>query len=227
MSVSTIWKTEKSKRDSFACAIARCDRNWVFHKERAIAVFQELADIAGQFSVWDRNEVVKEYGDGQPKHFGYDGVTLTECDRFTRRRTVYNNGTSSHVDHEKVTGGSLTVHYTYGQGLIQIFLTPPISNQSIVKKEDILLWAGRNTDALTTAFFERLVSKFLVLGRVESSFEKSSVLERFRVRWWRFMDVRNRWQIYDTHVNLLNRWEVPIAAAILALAGLIISVAKL
>ena len=224
MTVISIWKREKSKRDRFTLERARCDRNWIFHKERSLAVFQQLSDVAEQFSVFDKANSTKD-ADG-PIYHGYDYVGISEDDRLTRRRTVFNNGTSVHIEHEWEDGGVLTVHYTYGQALIQVFMKPPKSTRSIVEKNDVLLWFGRNTDVLTSEFYERLVAKFLIFCRVESNFERSSFVERFRVRWWRFMDVRNRRQLYDTHVNLLNRWEIPVATAILAIAGLIISLLK-
>lgn len=225
MTVSSIWKREESKRSRFALERERCDRNWVFHKTRALAVFKSLSDVADQFSVFDKQQANRD-SDG-PIYHGYDYVGFSEDNRLTSRRTVFNNGTSIQIENEWEDGGVLTVHYTFGQALIQVFMRPPKSNHSLIEKTDVLLWVGRDTDALTTVFFERLVAKFLIFCRVESNFERSSFLERFRVRWWRFTDVRNRWQLYDTHVNLLNRWEVPVAAAILAIAGLIISLVKL
>ncbi|WP_285435585.1 hypothetical protein [Pseudomonas sp. fls2-241-R2A-110] len=227
MTVSSIWKKEKSKRSRFALERGRCDRNWVFHKERAVAVFQGFSEIADRFSVLDKESGAKLCDKDAPIYRGYDYVVLSEDDRLTDRRTIFNNGTSIHIEHGREAGGVLTVHYTFGQALIQVFLRPPISNQSIIEKADILLWVGRNTDALTSEFYEQLITKYLIFCRVESNYESSTFVERFRVRWWRFMDVRNRWQLFDTHVNLLNRWEVPVAAAIMALAGFILALAKL
>ncbi|MGC1329096.1 hypothetical protein [Pseudomonas sp.] len=227
MTLVSVWKKDKSKRDRFASARERCDRNWPYHRERVKAAFLELSSIDSRFSAHDRDEMTKLRADGDPIYHGYDYVILSEDDRVTPRRTIYSNGKSFHIDHEREEGGSITVHYTYGQALIQVFLKPPKSNKSIIEKTDILVWVGRNTDALTTAFCERLIGKYLILARAESNFETSTILERFRIRWWRFMDMRNRLQIYDTHINLLNRWELPVAAAILALASFAISLLKL
>lgn len=208
-----MWNKEKQKRDSFKAERQRCDRNWALHKERLASVFEKFSNMDNRFIFHSqKTDIVSR-----------DLVALSEFSRGIRCWAVHNNGSSQYLEYERESAGTLTVHYTYGQALIQVFLTPPQSNKSIIAKTDLLLWVGRNTDSLTVEFCESLISKYLLFCRVESSFERSSFLERRRVRWWRFMDARNRKQMLDTHVNFFTTWEIATLLAITTALGLIAS----
>lgn len=224
MSLRSIWKKENRKRLAFEGERKRCDRNWLTHKQRVQQVFDEFLTLAPRFMVMDTVTARRATEESSPRRYGEDSVVLSEMSFFTRRKTEYKNGVSVEIVREKEVGGSLTVHYTEGEAVIQVFFTPPISDQSTIEKMDVLFWYGRNTDDLTISFAEGLISKFLIFCRVESNFQRSSIFERARVRWWRFMDVRNRWQLYGTHIGLLNLWEVTVVTGLIAVAGLLVAV---
>ncbi|MEF9672522.1 hypothetical protein QNM99_10260 [Pseudomonas sp. PCH446] len=206
MTLSSMWKREKLKRDSFKAERQRCDRNWIFHKDRVVSVFEKFTNIDERFTFYP-NETERNASWSSAQLFLSDFVVLSEFSRGSRCWAIHNNGTSKYREDERESGGSLTIHYTYDQALIQVFLKPPQSNKSFIEKADVLLWVGRNTDCLTVEFCERLIAKYLLFCRVESNYEKSSFWERRRVRWWRFMDARNRMQVLDTHVNFFTPWR--------------------
>lgn len=224
MDLRKIWIKESGKRIAFNLERDRCDRNWLIHKARLLKVFHEFALLTRPGTFWhvvdstDRQERTPD----EPLFLGEDSVVLTEMDRLTPRASIYSNGKSKHVIRAKEAGGSLVVHYRYSQALIQVFFTPPRMDGALRVRPDILFCTSRNTDDLTEDFAAGLIAKFLVFCRVESSFQKASFWEKARVRWWKYMDIRNREQVYGEYFSLFNTWEAKIIASAIALATLIL-----
>ncbi|WP_236167023.1 hypothetical protein [Pseudomonas fulva] len=226
-SLASIWKSELLKRKKQSRRSERNDRNWPIHKAIGLKEFECFAKIARSDAVYFH---VVDYCHSQasnengPWYEGQDSIVLSRMDRFTGRQTHYESLSGSHCSSVFETGGSLVVHYTERQGLIQVFLTPPLTDGSIASKKEVLLWAGYNTDHLTRVFFRVLIEKYLIFCRVESSFDGSNFLERAAVRWWKYMDIRNRRNLFGAPDKFLNPWELSAAAAVFAVVGLIISI---
>ncbi|KAB0489654.1 hypothetical protein [Pseudomonas vancouverensis] len=226
MTLKSIWRRESAKRSRFAKERERCDRNWPFHKERARAVFEELTSLSDDFLIIDHEQQMNDQRDSFPAHWGQDSIAIYEIARLTGQRTVYTNGTSVHIDHMRESGGGLVIHYGYETALIQIFLAPPKTSKSLIKKNDVLIFSGFNTDVLTSDFIRTLVAKYLIFIRVESVLHRSTFLESYRVRFWRFIDARNTRQIFDKPYIFLNQWELSLAVGLLAVISLVVSILK-
>ncbi len=226
-SLASIWKSELRKRESHAKRCARCDRNWLTHKAIGLAQFHDFASIAMEdwvfFHVVDFCESQNENENG-PWTTGDDNIVLSGSHRFTGKETHYESLSGHYRDVSAETGGSLVVHYTYRQGLVQVFLVPPRTDSTNIKKAEILLWSSYNTDNLTSDFYRSLIAKFLVFCRVESSLDSSSIVDRCRVRWWKYMDIRNRRNLFPETHKYLNGWEISAAAALIAIASLVVSI---
>lgn len=229
-SLASIWESEARKREKQKQRTMRCDRNWPLHKAAGLAVFKAFADIAKSdgviFHVVDYRESQRdnEYG---PWTVGEDSIVLGALGRPTGKQTHYESLYGSHSDYDYEKGGSLVVHYTERQAAIHVFLSPPKPEGSLIEKKEVLLWAGYNTDRLTPDFYRSLIRKFLVFCRVESSLDNSTFIERCRVRWWKYMDVRNRRNLFGTPHNLLNAWELSAVAALFATVSLLVSIIAL
>ena len=222
-----IWKSEFRKRSLHIEHCERCDRNWLIHKAIGFEQFTKFSDVAMRdnvfFHVVDfaNNQRIAEEG---PWYEGEDSIVLSSLARFTGKETHYESlaGSYSYVVMEE--SASLVVHYTYGQASIQVFLSPPRVQGAYVKKTDVLIWSSYNTDYLTRNYYNSLIAKFLVFCRVESSLEASSVIDRWRVRWWKYMDLRNRRNLLTSNNMFLNGWELSTAAACIAVFGLVVAI---
>lgn len=226
MSIKKIWAREKHRQDSCDWVRRRCDINWPIHREIIFDCFRQFTVEAG------RNKYRADNSSGHrrdgsnldfPVVIGEETISLSELDSRTRQATFYHNGHSEHRSWVLRHGGMLSVHYAYGKGLISAFITPPYSDSTISKREPILIWLGRDTDMLTTELAEKLIRKMLIICRAEGNYEGSR-LERIKVRWWRFMDRRNREQTYNEYVPLFNSWEVPIITTALLLVNIALTI---
>lgn len=226
-SLASIWKSELIKQEKQFQRCARIDRNWPLHKAAGFAEFKAFAELAKAdgffFHVVDYAESQKENEHG-PWTVGQDSIVLTGLGRFTGKQIHYQSHYGSHCNSVFERGGSLVVHYTERQGTIQVFLSPPVTEGSLVEKKEVLLWAGYNSDSLTPSFFRSLIRKYLIFCRVESSLDASTLIERCMVRWWKFMDIRNRRNLFGTPNSFLNAWELSAAAALFAIASLMVSI---
>ena len=225
--LNKIWKSEFRKRMLHAEHCERCDRNWLIHKSIGLEQFTKFAEIAISDGVYFQ---VVDFADNQrlteegPWYEGEDSIVLSSAPRFTGKETHYESLAGSHKDIFMEESGSLVVHYIYRQGSIQVFLSPPRAQGAYVKKPDVLIWSSYNTDCLTRDYYDSLIAKFLVFCRVESSLEASTVIDRWRVRWWKYMDIRNRRNLLNTSNKFLNGWELSTAAAFIAVFSLIVAI---
>jgi len=58
--------------------------------------------------------------------------------------------------------------------------------------------------------------------RKANEFRKDRMIRNWRMRWWRFIDVRNRRGYLNTFQHLLTPWELLLLGAFVALPGLAI-----
>lgn len=223
----SIWKSELRKRTRHRERCARCDRNWPTHKSIGLAQFRAFANTALDdgvfFHVTDYCEDQSQRENG-PWTEGQDSIALSTLARFTGKETHYESLAGYHKDVVMEEGGSLVVHYTYKYGLIQVFMAPPRTQGALIDKLEVLIFAGYNTDCLTPDFYSKLISRFLIFCRVESSLESSSIIDRYRVRLWKYTDIRNRRSLLGTSNRFLTRWELSAAAAFIAVIGLLVAV---
>lgn len=223
----SIWKLELRKRIRHRERCERCDRNWLIHKSIGLSQFQAFADVALEdgvfFHVVDycSNQSQSENG---PWTEGQDSIVLGTLARLTGKETHYESLAGSHKEVVMEEGGSLVVHYTYAYGLVQVFMAPPRTQGAVIDKPEVMIFAGYDTDSLTSDFYSKQISRFLVFCRVESSLETSSIIDRSRVRWWKYMDIRNRRSLLGTSNRFLNHWELSAAAALVTVIGLLAAI---
>jgi len=222
---------ELSKRLTARLQRQRSDRNWPIHKAmiaRELDDFNEAVKPELRYLIADSliSEKARKRS-GQSYWVGNDSLTMRQSDRLTARADF--DFTEGGVTQRKYfeLGASITIHYTFVEGLIQVFFGPPCHEENKLARMDVLIWVGRNTDDLTPRFIRKLLKKFLVFSRVESPFEVSSLYERSAVRWWRFLDVRNRRQILEKTNTLLNPWGIVVWGAALAVLNLIIGLIQI
>lgn len=222
----SVWKSELKKREVHEESCERCDRNWPIHKAIGLEQFSQFSELTRQdgfrFQIVDYVEAQRNAEEG-PWTVGQDSIVLGAPYRFIGQETYFKDSSQREDSLVIEHGGNLVVHYTEKQGLVQVFLEPPWLSGSEKKSQGILLWWGRNTDELTAEFYAGLIRKLLMFCRVESVMESSSFFERMTVRFWRYMDIRNRKNLLDSTHHFLNLWEISFVTAVLAIAGLVIS----
>lgn len=224
--LEAIWKSELLKRERHEESCKRCDRNWPIHKAIGLEQFSQFSELSNRdgfrFQIVDYIEAQHKTKTG-PWTVGQDSIVLAAPFRFIGQETYFKDSSEGEDTLVMEYGGNLIVHYTEKQGLVQVFLEPPRLSGSENKGQGILLWWGRNTDDLTAKFYKSLIRKLLMFCRVESVMESSSSFERLTVRFWRYMDIRNRKNLLDSTHRFLSLWEISLATAGLAIAGLVIS----
>lgn len=224
MNLERIWQKEARRRKANKCRKDRMIRNWPIHAERAVEVFRAFAREAAKDGValmvrepeWSPRPGMR--GDfilgASSVHLRF-ASTLTGEGLLTRTA----EGETQRLDIEH--GAELIIHHSPPDGSIQVFFEYPLSNLDEAKRKEPLLYTYTyNTDLLTDDWFASLLQRFLSFNRVESHLEQPSYLDTWRVRWWRFTDVRNRRGYLDKLDHLLTPWELLLLGALLAVPGL-------
>jgi len=236
-SLQRAWLRDKHKRIANCKRNARNTLNWPFHKQVALTVFDELnrhARLDNDFLHIMRQAGKPAFsGDWGSFYYGEDNICLSFKDRYTGRRAelVTREG-SKEQSNEREHGASLVIYYSEHSGYFQVFFAPPYfenyahgdeATATQIRKE-ILVTYRTNMDDLTRAFVKRMVRRFFIYARVESSLETNSWFEAMRVRWWRFMDVRNRQAMKGEIDGVFSLWEKLGGSALIALVSFIFGV---
>lgn len=210
MKVERIWAKEFRKRQRNEARKERVNLNWPIHAQRAVKVFtafKEAAEKDGVVLLVEKPEFLngpKSYG---VTLIGESTVELRFMQRPTNQGIINRNLGDQKWDIE--TGARLAIHHSNVLGITEVFFCPPyVKGKTFIDPQDLLYTYTFNTDDLTEKWISRLVSKFLIFNRVESVFEKSSLLDRLWVRWMRFVDIRNRRGFLKSTQHIFTQWEL-------------------
>ncbi|VVP27484.1 hypothetical protein PS858_04140 [Pseudomonas fluorescens] len=224
MNVKRIWRQEVRKRKANKFRKERMIRNWPIHAQRAVEVFRAFALEAEKDGVrlMVREPEWSPHPDSMGEFIlGASSVHIRFASEYTGEglltRTA--DGENTRLDLER--GSELIIHHSPADGSIQVFFEYPASNLEEEQRKEPLLYAFTyNTDLLTYDWLASLLPRFLSFNRVESRLEHPSFLDTWRMRLWRFTDVRNRRGYLNTFQHLLTPWELLLLGAFAALPGL-------
>ncbi len=101
----------------------------------------------------------------------------------------------------------MVIYHSSHNGYVQIFFAPSKIEERKQSARELLMSYHSDMDELTPRLVVALIRKFLIFARVDSSLESASWQEQLRVRWWRFVDVRNRKSMKGDIDVLLTPWE--------------------
>lgn len=228
MNLERIWKREVRKRKANEFRKDRVNRNWPIHAQRAVDVFRAFALEAEKDGVHlnvSEPELFENRRDPLPGLMGEfiigaSSVLLSFGTEYTGEglltRTA--DGESTRLDCER--GSQLIIHHSPSDGLIQVFFEYPVSTLVEEERQEPLLYTFTyNSDLLTIEWLTSLLPPFLAFNRVESRLQHPSYLDSWRMRWWRFTDVRNKRGYLDKFHHILTPWELLLLGGILALPG--------
>ena len=116
-------------------------------------------------------------------------------------------------------GAALVVHHSPADGVIQVFLQPPYVSDKEPKRDALLIEHTFNTDDVTPCWVEKQIARLLVFNRAESVLQRARPWDRFKVRLWRFLDVRNRRGYLGAFQHLLTPWELVVLAVLVFAIG--------
>lgn len=219
MSLEGILRKESRKRFKNQLRCKRVNLNWPIHAQRVVDVFREIQAEGDKHGValfvtepeWF-NPAYDDFGLRKGEFpLGETAVILSFMTRRTGTGVLVRTeeGTQTTFDSEK--GAELVVHHSPSQGVVQVFFAPPKIEKSI-ESDAILYTHTYNTDDVTRDWVMDLVPSFFTFNRVESLLERPSLLDRLRVRWWRFIDIRNRHGYLEKLQHVLTPWELLLIA---------------
>ncbi|CAI8978914.1 DUF4178 domain-containing protein [Pseudomonas sp. IT-P100] len=229
MNLERIWRNEARKRKANEFRKDRVNRNWPIHAQRAVDVFRAFAVEAKKDNVHlivSEPEWLEKNNDSPLGRrigefvIGASSVNLRFAANYTGEGMLTRtpDGESTKLDLER--GAELIIHHSPSDGSIQVFFEYPASTLEEEERTEPLLYAFTyNTDSLTTAWLTSLLPPFLSFNRVGSSLEHPSYLDTWRMRWWRFMDIRNRRGYLDKFHHILTPWELLLLGVIIAFPG--------
>lgn len=222
MNLERMLRKEGRKRLENELRRERVNRNWPLHAQRVVDVFREVQDKGRKHGVAlfvSEPELFHHANGGLGLRIGeiplgVSTVILSFVIQLTGTGvlTRTTEGEREEWDHE--TGAQLVVHHSFAEGLVQVFFVPPQLDKTTESESSVLFTHTYNTDDVTREWVANLVSSFFVFNRVESVLELPSLLDRLRVRWWRFMDIRNRRGYLDKLQHVLTPWELMLITAL-------------
>ena len=228
MSLERIWKREIKRRKRTAAHVERSNRNWPSHAEKIVETFKEFAEIARRDGVglsvdepfWYDPELSRSNNFIGERFLGQTAVVLRFHFVLTGIVVVKRSEEEGGMSSELERGAQLIIHHSEHSGAVQVFLDRPWVEGERPKEESLLIDYTYNTDDLTRQWTEKQIARFLVFNRVESKMLRPSLLDRAKVRLWRFWDIRNRRGYLDSFQHLLTPWEMVLLTAVAFILGL-------
>lgn len=226
MKITKIWGREVRRRSATERRRSRINRNWPIHAERIALVFgafQKLAERDGVHvgvRVPDWMMPLEERGRSLAESiYGSSSVILEFGTQVTGERltTTDEAGTRLKIDFE--LGARLVIHHTESDAIIQVFFEDPRGDEE-ERPEPLLFAHTYNTDDITYSWVMGLISSFLVFNRFESRMQDFSLIDSWKVRWWRFRDIRNRRGYLQSFQHIFTPWELLIVAMLAAVPAL-------
>lgn len=209
----------------------RCERlslNWPIHAEVIINKFQEISNLAEKNGVSlkvDIPEFLSTSNRCSSKQLGNHDlgasvVSLRFGMEYTGEGLLARTIEGEVETHYIEIGARLDVRFSPSLGAVEVYFWPSRDlNESRQNPESIpfLYTYTFDTDDVVNEWVENIVSAFLVFNRHTSRLERSSTLDNFRVRYWRFKDIRNRRGYLSSFQHILTTWELLVLAAILGI----------
>ncbi|MDT4829070.1 hypothetical protein FQZ97_624800 [compost metagenome] len=216
--MESMWKREFRKRQRNLERKERTNRNWPLHRDTALRIFGEFKQLARKDGVHFEVDGGVPVIPGTDRLLGESNIVLSVPAIATGiGRISYANGGES-ITREIEKGCRLTIHHSEPEGLIEAFLSMPRRDPPLPNSE-ILIFHTYNSDELTADRVKSLIRQFLVFHRVTSRLQRGGLAERYKVRWWRFIDVRNRRGIGQREHHFLTKWELIVLGALAAIVG--------
>ena len=212
---------DASLRELVSYRILRANLNWPDHQQVLLDAVSTFSAIHPhhQFYVTHGGPEVRP-GDGS-ENIGESWVILNCMSYLTGK--VHRSVTGK-VDRQIESGAQLVFHFTHSTGLFQVYLHPPILSDSRKKHHiECLIWYSTSLDRVDSRFAYRMIKRMLAFQRVESSFQLSYGYEKLMVRYWRFIDARNRRKLLPEQHLLLTGWELAVIAGVIAAGGFLVS----
>lgn len=222
MKIAKIWAREASRRDATERRRARINRNWPIHAERVALVFgefQKLAEGNGVHVIVTPPEwmiPLESRSSWADSISGSSAVVLQFGMHPTGERvtTTKEAGRSIKIDCEM--GAKLVVHHSEVDAIVQVFFEAPREIEED-RPEPLLFTHTYNTDDVTHDWVAGLISSFLVFNRFESRLQDYGLVDSWRVRWWRFRDIRNRRGYLESFQHIFTPWELVVVAVVAAI----------
>lgn len=225
MDLQKMWRKESRKRIKNQLRRERVNRNWPLHAQRVIDAFREIqaeGDKHGVALFVTEPEWFQSTYDGFGRRNGQFPLGETAVVlQFMMQRTGTgvlertDEGETQTIDYEE--GAQLVVHHSPATGVVQVYFAYPKSRSQPKKKEALLFTHTYDTDDVTRDWVMGLLPSFFTFNRVESLLEQPSLLDRIRVRWWLFWDIRNRRGYLDKLHHIATPWELVLVGAVASL----------
>lgn len=226
MSLESIWQKEMRRRVEDDLQRRRMRLNWPLQASIIYSEFERFAELAkcGSITVTvsayphrlqpaDEYDYVDQLGEfplGTSEIVMRFGMEPTGEGYLRSTKECRQEG----IDYEN--GAILTVHFSTADAVVQVFFQPPhmLGNNDW---ERILFTHAYDPDKLTQRWAQQVIEAFLVFNRAESRLRIPSIVDAWRLRWWRFLDVRNRRGYLENFRHLLTPWELLIIAIVAGL----------
>lgn len=223
MKMERIWCKEARKRSANEARRDRINRNWPIHAERVALVFEEfqrLAEGDGVHVIVTPPEwlipLERRSASWTDSICGSSAVILQFGMQPIGERitTTKESGRTVSIDYEM--GAKLVVHHSEVDAIVQVFFEAPRQFDED-RPEPLLFTHTYNTDDVTYDWVAGLISSFLVFNRFESRLQDYSLVDSWRVRWWRFRDIRNRRGYLESFHHIFTPWELVVVAVVAAI----------
>lgn len=226
MSLESIWRKEMRRRVKDDLQRSRIRLNWPSHARIIYSEFGCFAEMARRDGVMasvaaypsrlqpaDEDDYVNELGEFP---LGTSEITLRFGMEPTGEGVLRSTKDYPHsvIDYED--GAMLVVHFSTADSVVQVFFQPPrmLGDDD---GETLLFTHAYDPDKLTRKWVRHVVRAFLIFNRAESRLGVPSFTDTWRLRWWRFRDIRNRRGYLEKFRHLLTPWELVIIATIAGL----------
>lgn len=229
--IKHVWRKEARRRAATQFRRERINLNWPIHAERIALVFSAFKVLAEGDDV-HMNVIVPNWLKPIDERHSYLEERLIGSSalilEFGLQRTgegvinISEAGTSFKIDCE--LGAKLVIQHSEADAFIQVFFESPREVDE-ERPEPLLFAHTHNTDDVTYDWVVNLISSFLVFNRFESRLQDYKLIDSWRVRWWRFRDIRNRRGYLDKFQHIFTPWELVLVAAIAAIP--VLALAKL
>lgn len=221
-----IWRKHWKKANASMNKRAASNLEWPTKLALIHRSLDEFRDVAGSlFKIADSSTVTLD--DTDKIYKGQSSIVLSIPERYTRKAVVTKTEEGVLLDRIFESGACIVFHYTHGSALFQVLVETPKDSDSNRPRETLLTYATHDLSEVDEKLVFRHVAKFLTTYRVYSSLEDSSWADRMKVRYWMFMDRRNREQVTSGSKYFFTAWEIAVFAAAFAVANSIFALASM
>lgn len=226
-----VWQREKRRRDAEQWRKDRMRRNWPIHKQIAVRVLNQFKDAARRDGV----RYVVDGGQHQQnmkrlREFpGQEEIKLM-IPSFAYRKEINRSQGAESVRWDLERGGGLIIQYLEWRGIVQAWCILPWIGKADARHsqdKDILLFHTYNPDDITEKRVAKMIQQTLMINRVASGLSCASWWEVQQVRYWKYMDDRNRKGIGGREFKFIGNWLITVVGAFYLLITLVSSIVSL